>query len=87
VFKLLSELQEYGHPPEELMKAVQGTLGDAGLGLGPGFGAGGKELKDPLAGLLGQDDGSGGVPPSMDKLFEGLANMYGGVNTSAGGQG
>ena len=58
-------------------------MGDVNLGLGPGIGAGG-DLKDPLAGLLGQDDGSG-MPPGMDDLFKGLANMYGGASTNTGG--
>jgi len=65
---------------------VQGTLGDVNLGLGPGIGAGGGDLKDPLAGLLGQGDGSS-VPPGMDDLFKGLANMYGGASTGEDGQG
>ena len=50
VFELLSQLQELGHPPEELMKQIQEAQGGApNLGLGPGIGG----------------TGSGGAAPNM----------------------
>ena len=56
-------------------------MGDMGPGLGmgggPGFGlGGGEDMKDPLAGLLGEA-GAGDMPPGMKELFESLANMGG----------
>ena len=57
--------------------------------MGPGFGVPPTDMKDPLAGLLGDgggkdplagllgDAGGGELPAGMKEIFESLANMGG----------